>query len=82
VLGTDVPRMTVDGELSGSLATRHLLESGRRRIAYVPARLSQSEGTVAQLPERQDDHQWTPREAGLEPDTGLVRRMPMKEGPG
>jgi DNA-binding LacI/PurR family transcriptional regulator len=75
VPGTEIPRVTVDAERTGYLATRHLLDGGHRRVAFVPAGLSPAAGTVGHLPGRRDGFARALLEAGLEPDPRLVVRM-------
>ena len=63
-----------DNVLGGSLATRHLLQLGRKRIAFVGD---------ANLPEvwlRRQGHAQALREAGLEPDPALELAAPFEPG--
>ena len=61
-----------DNVTGGALATRHLLQLGRRRIAFIGD---------AQLPEvalRRQGHWLALHEAGLEPDAGLDLPVPFE----
>jgi len=75
VPGADIPRVTADGERTGYLATRHLVDGGHRRIAYVPAGLPPTDGTVGHLPGRHEGYLRALAEAGLPADPRLVVRM-------
>lgn len=55
--------VAVDDVLGGALATRHLLELGHRRIAFVSGPL-----TMRQCAERRQGMRRATREAGLDPD--------------
>ncbi|MCK2237845.1 MULTISPECIES: LacI family DNA-binding transcriptional regulator [unclassified Crossiella] len=67
----DVPDVTVDEQVAGYLATRHLVELGHRRIGFVC-------GPARSLPSRLKRAGWSAalEEAGLPADPGLIAHAP------
>jgi DNA-binding LacI/PurR family transcriptional regulator len=75
VPGTDVPRVAVDNQLVGQIATRHLREAGHARIAYVTVGLSDEESTAGYMAARWRAYQAELARQGLRPDPRLVMTM-------
>ncbi|MFB9906139.1 LacI family DNA-binding transcriptional regulator [Allokutzneria oryzae] len=69
--GLDVPDVTVDEQVAGYLATRHLVELGHKRIGFVC-------GPARSLPTRLKRAGWAAalEEAGLSADENLVAHAP------
>lgn len=65
-----------DNRAASRLLTRHLLSTGRRRIAYATLPLRTSPRAVARL----DGYRDAVLEAGLVPDPSLILEVPLGEG--
>lgn len=75
-VGTVVEGMSgvlVDNVEVGRLATQHLLDLGHRRIAFLGDDLDEMHGFTAAV-DRHRGYDLTLREAGIDPDPGLVQR--------
>jgi LacI family transcriptional regulator, galactose operon repressor len=70
-----LPRLVVDDVLGGTLATRHLLELGHERIAFIGDTSDPGLGFVASM-RRRSGYRAALLEAGLPPRHELVREGP------
>lgn len=67
VQGASVPKVFCDNEAGGRLATRHLIEAGHRRIAFIGG----ARGVMSAV-ERERGYSRTLNESGTAPDPELV----------
>jgi DNA-binding LacI/PurR family transcriptional regulator len=71
----DLPHVAIDNVLGGELATRHLVEKGHRRIAFVGDERDKRFGFTSSE-DRRKGFRRALRRAGIDPDPGLERRAP------
>jgi DNA-binding LacI/PurR family transcriptional regulator len=77
--GPGLPSVHIDNLGGGRMATRHLLELGHERIAFVGDEEENPYGFDSSA-QRRAGYEAALREAGLEPDPGLVHRRPHGRG--
>ncbi|NED98439.1 LacI family transcriptional regulator [Phytoactinopolyspora alkaliphila] len=70
---TGIPTVRIDDVEAGRTATRHLVELGHRRIAFVGGDPAHHLGFPV-APDRQRGYEDVLRQAGIEPDPALVAR--------